>query len=132
MNDPNLDREIAGTIWTSRRIPEVLETISYEMSPRPAASDALAQAFDYCRGVLADVGCAEPWYERVECLAWEAGESSVEIISPRRKTIRCMHHSHSATADVRAPLVDAGGGTVEEIDRKIRELGELGIPEAWF
>ena len=112
-----MDREICGGVWTSPHAPRLMEVLGYEIGPRPAGSRSYRTAVDFLSEEFRKIGARGIHTEPVPVLAWRPGESEVRLVSPYRRTCESVHHVHSAAGNVIGPLVDAGAGTAEELDK---------------
>ena len=118
-----MDREICASVWTSPRVQRLMETLAYDIGPRPAGSTAMKRAAEFLGEELRKIGARNVHTEPVGVLAWRAGESRLELTSPWRRACDSIHHVHSAAGEVRGPLVDVGAGTREELDRLRKRVG---------
>lgn len=112
-----MDREICATVWTSPRAPELMQALGDDIGSRPAASQPYRDAVALLTRELTGIGCGGIHTEPVPIVAWQAGDSLVELIRPGQCRCESVHHVHSAPGDVSGALVDAGAGTPAELDR---------------
>ena len=117
-----LDRKICGTVWTSAHPQALMNTLCYDIGPRPTATKAMRQGQEFLAGVLRKIGADNIHTQTVPAFAWTEGPSSVQLLAPRRQTVESVHHVHSKAGQVTGSLVYAGTGAEEQLDRLGRKL----------
>jgi aminopeptidase YwaD len=114
-----LHAEVSGAIWTSPHPQRLLETLAYEIGPRPPGSPAMQAAHGLLARELQRIGCRQVRTEPLPVLAWHAGEARVQPLTPHRPPLQALQHVHSSPGTVEAPLLDAGNAQPAEL----RQLG---------
>ena len=126
LNKPDrlkVDREICATVWTSPHAQRLMETLCYDTPRRPAGSKGMKTAVELLGGELRKLGARNVHTEPVKVFTWREADSRVELLSPRRRVYDSFHHVHSAPGEAAGPLVEAGSGTSEELDRPGKRIG---------
>jgi len=85
-----------------------MEKLSYDIGPRPPASEAMGQAQIILGDMLRDFGADNIHTEPVSLLAWHDAPSQVQLLLPRQRSIESIQHVNTAAGDVTADLLDAG------------------------
>jgi len=94
-----------------------METLGYDIGPRPTGSRAMKRAAAFLAEELARIGARNVHTEPVSVLAWREGQPTLELRAPRRRAYDTVQQVHSAAGKVAGPLIDAGAGSHEELAR---------------
>lgn len=112
-----MDGEICRHAWGDRDAAELLETLCTDIGPRPAGGEGMRRARVLLAARLARLGAAGIREEPVAVRHWRPGEAVVELRAPRVQPFLCGQYLFTVPIDAELPLLDAGGGSPDEIAR---------------
>lgn len=117
-----MDQGFCGGVWTSPGFKQLMEELSYDIGPRPTGSKGMQEGQKLLAAKLRKLGVKGVHTEPVPVRAWQEEPSRLELVAPRQRAYESLHCVHSAAGALTAPLVDAGTGTLEDLDRLGRKL----------
>ena len=94
-----------------------METLGYDVGPRPAGSKAMRRAQEFLGDELRKLGAGNVHTQAVPVVAWRDAPSLVQLTAPRRRVYDSIQHVHSASGTVTAPLINGGSASKEDLDR---------------
>ena len=100
-----IDRDICGTVWTSPHPKRVLETVSLDIGPRLAGSEAMRRGLEFVAEELRGIEARDVHLEPVSLPAWDEGAADLETTAPFGRRIPACHHMLSQAGQVEGPLV---------------------------
>ncbi len=122
----DVDQEIIAAATQSGELARNLFTLCDDIGPRFAGTDGYRRAAEFMRDKLREYGFPDARLEPFEFNAWRRGAPG--RLTQRGREFPCYTLPYSAAGEVRAPLVDVGGGSVEEIGPAV--AGRLVLTDA--
>src|SRR5581483_6725892 len=110
-------REICGRVWTMPALKPAMDTMCFDIGPRPPASPGVVAADTYISDLLKEVEITNIHTEPIPVLAWKPEVSSLELVVPRQRHYDSIHMVHSAAADVSGRIVPVSNGSPKELDQ---------------
>lgn len=120
MNESNLkdiSRHISGSTWSNPKLRDYMDTLCFDIGPRPPASSAMVEATRYLGELLTHIGATNVRTEPVPVLAWNPQPSSLELVRPRHRYYDSVQMVHSAADTVSGTVVPVANASPEELDR---------------
>ena len=101
-----LDRAIAGEIWSEPRAYRNLVEMCDRFGPRFAGRSGYDQAADWIQARLEAFGLRNVGQEAFAHLGWERGEAVLEVVEPYSATFPALALPYSPSAVVEGEIVD--------------------------
>lgn len=117
-----IDRQMAGDIYTSREVMDVLTVLCDEFGSRFGGTEGERQAAEFIKARLESYGLSDVHLEPFEYLGWERGECELRLTSPVQRTIPCITLPHSPAADLTGELIDLGDGAPADFERLAADI----------
>lgn len=123
-NNPFLaiDRQMAGEIYTSREVMDVLTVLCDEFGSRFGGTEGERQAAEFIKARLESYGLSDVHLEPFEYLGWERGECELRLTNPVQRPIAAITLPHSPAADLSGELVDLEDGRPEDFERLAADI----------
>ena len=106
---------VLGRLWRDDEPWDVLSSLC-ELDDRLAGHHGEARAADLVAGAFETAGVANVTEFAVPMTRWTRGRTEFGVVEPTPRTFEAIALPYSPAGEVRAPLVDVGYGTPEEID----------------
>jgi Zn-dependent M28 family amino/carboxypeptidase len=103
-----------GAAWTDDAAWSVLTRLA-ELDDRMAGHPGEHRAADHVADALADAGARDVTVDVFDVRTWRRGSTDLSVVEPVEREFEAIALPYSPAGDVRAPLVDVGAGTPEEI-----------------
>jgi hypothetical protein len=120
-----IDRWIMGEAWVGSRIDAHLVELCDRIGPRWSSSEAEADTVNYLHDQFTASGMPQVALEeyRLDTWAWEVASAGlVGAGGADSRVIDILPFNRCPSVDIEAPLVDAGFGTVREIEERRKHL----------
>ncbi|WP_435347765.1 M28 family peptidase [Haloarchaeobius sp. HRN-SO-5] len=106
---------VLGRLWRDDEPWDVLTSLC-ELDDRLAGHHGEARAADLVAATFETAGVADVTERTVPMTRWTRGRTDFGVVDPVARSFEAVALPYSPSGDVRAPLVDVGYGTPEEID----------------
>lgn len=123
-----IDRAICGEIWASDAANRNLETLCLECSGRFAGSANDRRAVELVTRLWEQYGLTDVHSEPFPLVAWERGETILEIVSPAQRAYPCVALPYAPACNLEAEAIDLGFGHDDDVDRAGAEVrGKIAV-----
>jgi Iap family predicted aminopeptidase len=117
-----IDRQMAGDIYTSSEVMEVLTILCDDFGSRFGGTAGERQAAEFMKARLESYGLSNVHLEAFEYVGWERGGAHLEMTGPVAREISCITLPHSPPADLEGELIDLGDGSPDDFERLAAEI----------
>jgi len=104
-----------GSGWTDREAGAFLTRLT-EIENRMGGHPGEHRAAELVAETLRDAGARDVTVDAFDVRTWRRGSAELGVVEPVRRSFDTIALPYSPGGDVRAPLVDVGYGTPEELD----------------
>ncbi|MBN2056977.1 M28 family peptidase [bacterium] len=115
-------RSVAGEVFTTTALDEVLKELCLTYGPRFAGSIEAAAAANYMADWFNNEGLANVALETFPLAVWQRGAAHLEMTAPVQRAFPCLALPYSAAGTVSGPIVDLGMCTGADVRARSGEL----------